>query len=172
MVLMFQHTKRASEVEIVLLTNNFSIVRYAVSEMISPWILDKVATEFEVIAIQVILLGAVLHNNLPISHIVLSVFRYIVVGQKNNVCAFHPSANLLVYQGYLIGKIFESKCSLIWGSYYMSTIHVYSCVLMNGCIVHSGQIVLLYHWLSVSRFIYLNTLVLTVTGSVYTISGV
>ena len=47
-----------------------------------PWIFDEVYANYKSVAIQVIFLGEIIHNNLPICHIFPSIFRYIFVGQK------------------------------------------------------------------------------------------
>ena len=88
--------KRASRVEMVLLTNIFfrCQIFYLCADL--PWIFDEITADCKGGTIRVILLGELIHKNLSIRHIFPPVFRYIVVGQKKNcVCDFHPAANSL-----------------------------------------------------------------------------
>ena len=60
------------------------------------------------VAVSVIILGEIIHNNLPICHIFPSILRYIVVGQeKHYVYAFRPNTNSLGWPAYRIGKGFD-----------------------------------------------------------------
>ena len=74
--LISHHMERASVVEIIILTNNVSVVRSDVSVLTSP--------------------GYLIQNIFTLCHIFPSIIRYIVVGQKkNSVCDFHPFSDSL-----------------------------------------------------------------------------
>ena len=97
--------KRASGVEMVLLNNNVSVVRSDVHVPTFPEYLINLPSTVKVGAIRVIFLRALIHNNLPICHIIPTVFRYIVVRQK--IIVLVPS--ILMYTPWDIRTISSAK---------------------------------------------------------------
>ena len=99
---------------------------------------------------RVILLRVAIHNNLPSYHTFPSIFRYIVVGQKNIVYVpftFPPTPWDILPT--LLAKDFYTNWSMLWVFNYLSILCGKSFVLINYFIGNFGDIVVLCHWLRV-----------------------
>ena len=119
---------------------------------------DEVSANCDAGVMRVIFLGVIIHNNPTICYVFPSVFSYIVVEYKNHcTCAFHPVINPLSYPEYHIYKVFDPDWSEFWGCYELSVLHGDPCFLINDCIGHFDQIVMLCYWLGVSSQIFMET---------------